>query len=70
MSIRTCIRKLTRVVRSPVFGNEVLERYASHLSHRHIAIPFNYDLQQPHQMLGRILKLQENTPTINTVNLS
>lgn len=46
-------------MRVPIFSNKILEGNAGDLSNRQVATGFHNDLQQPHQMLGRELNLQQ-----------
>lgn len=41
-----------------MLGNEVLEMDTCNLTHRNVAAIVHDNLQQPDQMLGRVLKLQ------------
>jgi hypothetical protein len=55
-----------------VLGDKVLEMNTSNLSHCHVTVTMQDDLQQPHQMLWSVLELKVSpcylllTPTIDT----
>ena len=59
-------RSRGRVVRRPILGNEVLEVNAGDLADSHVAVVVHDDLQQPHQMLRRVLDLTTTTTTTTT----
>ena len=61
IQLETMIKKVPTIKRRPIFRNKVLEMDTGNLSYTHINVIVNNDLQQPHQMLRRILKLYANS---------